>query len=179
MQNLFFQLNLDNIQPLLEPYDEVASHYRIPVRLLNPKLTELFLSRGIAINYAECFRRFPGQHSAIHADFNVDGELVKVNWIYGGKNSKMIWYDPKPNITGEKDITEADTNYTRYEYDDVSHIATLETKPTIPYLLQAGTPHRVVNHIETRICISCVLYDLEYNHLTMEQAKILLADLII
>lgn len=174
MQNLFRELNI-TFAPLIEAYDTATPHYRIPLEKINPEITDMLLDLGIKVNFAECFNRGPGQHSGIHTDYNTNGEKVKVNWIYGGKDSTMLWYEPKPDVSGTNSITVANTNYTSYSNDDVTHLLTLETKPSIPYLIQAGTPHSVENFLENRTCISLVLYDMNGKHLKMFDAIKLLS----
>lgn len=169
MHTLFNKLNF-SFKPLVRQQNMLPPHYRIPLTWLNPELTELLLSYDIRVNFVECFNRRPGGRIPIHTDYIQNVECVKINWIYGGQGSTMQWFRPKENVTGSEHITIANTKYVSYTEDEVEPIALLETIPEVPFLVQAGIPHTVFNEIESRSCISVLLYDMDYKHLTMTEA---------
>jgi len=169
MHTLFKKLNF-SFKPLIATHNLLSSHYRIPLTLLNPELTNLLLSYDIKINFAECFNRQPGGEIPIHTDYSENGECVKINWIYGGQGSTMNWFHPKENMTGTQRKTSVNTSYVLFTPDEVNTIAVLETVPEVPFLLQAGVPHTVFNKVEHRSCISLLLYDMDNKHLTMTEA---------
>jgi hypothetical protein len=123
----------------------------------------------------ESFKRGPKNKSRIHIDtFTANNEFVKINWIYGGKNSFMNWYYPKSPEAGIKKLTIANTEYIEYLPRDVDLIATHDTQNKT-YIIQAGIPHEVINPEEIRYCICCVLRDKFGKKLTMHETKKLLA----
>ena len=178
MKHLYNKLNFD-INPLVCQHNLTTKHYRIDSILINPKLSELLRSCDINLHYVECFNRLPGEGISIHNDHTQNDECVKINWIYGGQGSTMQWFKPKDNVTGKAKVTSVNSNYVMFMPDEVEHLATLETKPEVPYLLQAGVPHTVFNDIEPRSCISMILYDKDYLHLSMSEALIRLESFIV
>jgi hypothetical protein len=177
--NIYYnQLSLD-IPPLRNVVDIrqiKALHYSMPVDNINPDMAEFLLSLGITVKCLDLFYRTPGNKSSIHAD-NLSGDFTKINWIYGGKGSKMYWFtlkNPSPNEV--TDTTDVDRSHTTYSIGEVTYAESASLEGI--YLLQVGIPHLVVNPYEDRHCLCFVLADLNGYRLTMTQAQELLRDYI-
>ena len=89
-----------SIPPLLEDVDVTTiteSHARISLDKMNPEIKQVLLDLGIHVSLIELFHREPGNKGTIHTD-NQPGDFAKINWIYKGKNSYMLWFSVKdPN----------------------------------------------------------------------------------
>jgi hypothetical protein len=180
MQNIYCnKLNL-NIPPLKKEYDVTtvtALHTSVDLNMIHPAMREWLDNLGITVQWIEIFYRKPGQHGEVHTDSRA-GDFTKINWIYGGKNSKMIWYkitDPKA-LDKKPNITPVETNYIAYTMSDVTPVYAEELIGT--YLVQVGMPHIVLNPREDRYCLCFVLSDKTGNRLTMSESYELLKDYI-
>jgi hypothetical protein len=180
MQNLYCnKLNL-NISPLKEEYDVTSvttPHTSVELDMIHPAMREWLDSLGITVPWIEIFYRKSGQHGGVHTD-SIPGDFTKINWIYGGKNSKMIWYkitDPKA-LDRKPNTTSVETNYIAYAMSEVSPVYAEELLGA--YLLQVGVPHIVLNPREDRYCLCFVLADKTGKRLTMPESYELLKDYI-
>lgn len=181
MQNIYCnKLKLD-IPPLVESYDITSvqdSHTSVSLDQIHPKMREWLDRMGINVIWAEIFYRKPGDHGGVHTD-STPGDFTKINWIYGGKSSRMFWYtvtDPKA-IDRKPNITPVDTNYTSFKMSEVKPVYSEELLGV--YLLQVGAPHLVLNPREDRYCICFVLADKTGKRLTMLESYEILKDYIV
>lgn len=181
MQNIYSnKLNLD-IPPLIESYDitnVTASHTSVSTDQIHPKMREWLDSLGINVIWIEIFYRKPGEHGGVHTD-DSPGDFTKINWIYGGKNSRMLWYevtDPKA-LNRKPKQTSVATNYIEYSFNEVKLVYSENLSGV--YLLQVGVPHIVLNPHEDRYCLCFVLADKNDNRLTMTESCEILKDYII
>jgi hypothetical protein len=143
-------------------------------KYLSDELISFFLRRNISIK-SQSFYKKPVSRSIIHVDRREFGDYAKINWIFGGGNSKMCWftttnYDPNNPLIN--------TSCLEFKADEVLEIErTIMKNPTV---VQSGIPHCVVDVTEERWCVSIELLDIETkNRLTMEQAKNIFSDLLI
>jgi hypothetical protein len=141
------------------------------------KFVKLLAELGLKITWAEIFHAMPRSSSvwAIHTD-NTGGDYVKMNWIFGGKNSLMQWFDVKPNIVKEPVKTPINSLYVSYRSDEVSLAHQQSVK--FPSIVQVGVPHNVYNTEEDRFCVSVMLRDKDNNRMTMERAQHLFSNYI-
>jgi hypothetical protein len=181
MQNIYCnKLKLD-IPPLVESYDITSvqdSHTSVSLDQIHPKMREWLDSMGINVIWVEIFYRKPGDHGGVHTD-STPGDFTKINWIYGGKSSRMFWYtvtDPKA-IDRKPNITPVDTNYTSFRMSEVKPVYSEELLGV--YLLQVGAPHLVLNPSEDRYCLCFVLTDKTGKRLTMSESYEILKDYIV
>jgi hypothetical protein len=143
------------------------------VSLLSDEIIEFFLSKDIVVG-SELFFVPPFINSTIHAD--EVGDIIKFNWIFGGKDSVMQWWQPKVEkpvvYTEHKSPT---IRYTRNEVDLV-HSATVKQ----PSMVQVGIPHNVKNKTENRWCVSVIpLFKTTRKRLTWADGIGLFSDYII
>ena len=172
-----FNLNLD-INPIIEKENlldifKSAYQIRLPSSLINPKLVNFLLSKKIKIKHSETFYSTPFFVQPIHTDV-LGGDIAKLNFVFGGKDSIMNWYKIKPNINVPNKVTGAGTLYSEYTLDQVDLIETAEIK--MPCLVQVGVPHNIINDSEIRICVSLILGNLDNEILTMSESTELLKD---
>jgi hypothetical protein len=156
-------LNLN--EPLLKSEELLSEilnkrlpHSRIDVTCINQYFVELLKSKGLKITLAESFFRAaysPDQnqpYSQIHKDTLGISDSSKINWIYGGANSKMNWYAPlngiAPNISGSA----VGMKYEYYYLKDLEFLHSQEVGR--PSLVQVGLPHSISNIVEDRLCLS-------------------------
>lgn len=67
---------------------------------IDPAVSEFFDQFGLYIRFAELFYSAPHRMSLIHSDGNPDdyeivNDMAKINFISGGEDSVMNWYQPK------------------------------------------------------------------------------------
>ena len=171
-------LNL-NINPVTIDYSNLKNAYQTKIQLenLNPELIAILHNRGIIVNYAESFYSPPNFFQRIHTD-NLGGDYVKINFVYGGKGSRMNWYRVKEDVAPRKvEFTTVDTEFIPWE----TYMVDLVESDLLDYpsIVQAGCPHNVVNTNDYRLCISLVLSDNNLKRASMDFASTNLADLII
>jgi hypothetical protein len=180
MNNIYCSKLLFSVNPLIPEFDMIMctkSHTRLPVSKINPEMKKILNDIGIYINHVELFYRQPNNIGGIHVD-ETGGDFTKINWVYGGKDSKMVWCTILPDI--EKNIiseTIANTFYVTYTRDEVD--IAYYTEMQGPYLVQVGVPHYVINPIENRYCLCFVLTNANGNRLTMEDSRKILSKYII
>jgi hypothetical protein len=160
-----------NIDPIIVDHDTLKDAYQKVISLehVNPKLISVLDSVNIHVDFAESFYSVPYYVQRIHTD-NSGGDYVKLNFVYGGKESKMQWFTIKENIViPDRKITLAGTNYVPWYKNQVNLVESTEL--VSPSIVQVGTPHSVVNRSEFRLCISLLLVDsIKKHRLTMEEA---------
>lgn len=133
----------------------------------NKELINLIMSLKLEISFVEIFYRSPGEQSGIHIDSD-PGDLSKINWIFGGKNSMMRWYQPKSSTSGGKRITPIGTFYWHYDLNDVNLICQRSLESS--HLVQVGIPHDIYNPEQERFCASMVYRYKSGQRLTMQQS---------
>lgn len=163
-------------EPFKSDFDfrKLKVEYTTPsVDNVNPEIVQLLKELNIQIHRIDFFYKEPREPlSEIHID-GQKGDYAKINWIYGGKNSKMIWYDII-NET-EKDFSHTIENgaYTSFQLNEVTPV--YENDLLQPSLVQVGVPHAIYNPHEVRYCISLVLKN-KHRRLQMSEACTLLKD---
>ena len=97
----------------------------------------------LRLNHAEVFFSLPNIYYPIHRDQHNLIDFPKINFVYGGDNSKMNWYKIKEGREGISSYTNINTAFVQYELNDVDLIFSQEIKS--PSLVQAGVPHNVTS----------------------------------
>ena len=160
-----------HLNPLKEGIDiksyGINSHTRFPISDINPDLIELFESLDLKILLVEVFYTKPHRFTSIHTDAR-GGDYTKLNYIYGGNNSKMVWYKPKNDIEKSVSTTSIGTPYLEYKMSEVTKIE--DKVVNFPSIIQAGIPHNIINQKEPRYCLSIVLIRNNDNRLTMKES---------
>jgi hypothetical protein len=156
-------IDLMSYVPNLYPTTWAEYCVRLPISDLNPEIISFVQSLGLRILLAEHFYTPPGVFSPIHTDL-WGGDFTKINYIFGGKDSTMQWYNVKDTVPKKKDPTP----YVVYDINDVDLV---HTSPIgFPTIVQVGTPHNVQNYDEPRHCISVVLKNKNNQRLTMQES---------
>jgi hypothetical protein len=164
-------IDLDvNIQPLAlgtSIYDlcrnppgsafEYCLHSYVDPNFLNSDLVDLIQNLDLTILWSECFFTNPNQFTVIHVDGGIDGhmsendDIAKLNFIFDGKDSTMLWYAPKV-VNHSITTNSINSKYIRYSPDQVDLVH--EAVVGFPSLVQAGIPHNIKNGPEGRFCLS-------------------------
>lgn len=182
---LEYKLNF-NTDVFKHPYNKKYNLREIHCRLnLDDVITEnfknLLLEKNIIVSLIEHFYSPPNYKQIIHIDQNFLGDYVKINYVYGGENSVMKWYNVKENSKLNFKISKVNVsaNFISYNDDDVEKIYETNIKKYFS-LLQVGVPHNVVNSEEERFCISMVIRDkTTYERLNIKESLTRLKEYII
>ena len=134
---------------------KLATHFTLPKDYWSDDLTAFFHKHEQFITDVEVFYTFPNGKLTIHVDDLEPGDFTKINWVFGGKDSKMIWYDV---ISKSKETTLSpsyrNTLSIHYKPDEV--VAVYSENLQGPNLVQVGCPHSITNSSEERFCVSVV-----------------------
>lgn len=151
MYSLDLQINI----PLLRK-DFVLERFKEPKHLrpstetiVSDEMFKFFDQHNLTIG-SEIFFTPPMAHTTVHADDH--GDIIKLNWIIGGRGSVMQWW--KPRIENPIVYTEHNGPTIRYKINEVSLLHAAEIKQ--PSMVQVGIPHNVLNGGENRWCISLI-----------------------
>ena len=169
----YFDLDIDF--PYVNPSPELAVFYQDYVNplprgefLTSELMKFIIVKHQLVINTAAVFYSKPNVETPIHVDGPL-GDYAKLNFVLGGRNSKMNWYNLKDpaNVPPIKK-TSLKTDYISYDYSDLDFIDEYEFyRPTI---VQVGIPHNVTNGPDHRYCISLSLMQ-GRQRLTMDRAR--------
>jgi len=134
--------------------EDVDKRFRTFLRELN-----------LAVYHAEIFYTKPDGNLFIHIDTETLSNNCKLNWVYGGTNSKMVWWQQQdPDEPLSYKLTPIGTKYISFDKDKCTRV--WEEEIGTPSLVNVGIPHSIDNPgSEGRWCISFVLYDLEKTQL--------------
>ena len=137
-------LGIPSVLNNLIPLSNTIVHSKLSILDLNSNFIQLIESKGLAIGLIELFKLTPNRQTVwpIHVDGYEITDFPKMNFVYGNKQSPMIWYsvkDAQEQITPK--YTCVDTQYLEFDKSQVEEAArTLIKNPTI---VQAGVPHTV------------------------------------
>jgi hypothetical protein len=137
-------------------------------KYLNEKMFKFFDSLDLEISFVETFFKRAYNKNKIHID-GTGNDYTKLNWVFGGGQSKMNWYAPLDNTLRPLFKNAIDTSYVAYTPEQVTEIeSSIIQNPT---LVQVGVPHNVVNITEDRLCIS-ILYrnKINKNRISMSES---------
>lgn len=141
-------------------------HLEVPIEDLNPELHEWFSKYNLEINLAELFSKLPNPSrtaNRIHSGGNGDPDKTKINWVWGGKNSYMTWYDKvnsaTPNEVGYLSSSAQITYYTDLEETDPEPVHRHQLIYPTATLVQIALPHAVENPEEPRWCLCLITRD--------------------
>jgi hypothetical protein len=156
-----------------ETFDHIVfkgkPHSSVDHAIFQDSFIDFIKDLGLKIGWLEMFYLppTPNQHYGIHTDVT-GGDYVKVNWIFGGKNSLMKWYAVKPEVKKTPIKTVINSTYISYNKDEVDLINACSVG--FPSIVQVGIPHNIYNPDEDRYCLSTVFRDTAGNRLTMSNA---------
>ena len=121
----------NNINPFELPKER---HFKLNIdQHLSNEIKNIFRSLKLEIMLVEVFYSKPSLVGGIHAD-SFGGDFTKINWIFGGKNSTMVWYETKDSTPKPSENTPVESNYISYDINEVNQI--YETSIVKPSLVQ-------------------------------------------
>ena len=149
-------------------------HQRVDRSKINSKIIDYLKSKNLIIVSVESFFRRPEDpfNPEIHKDAINFTDATKINWVYGGGDSVMEWYEPinSNNIKTNKTATNAD-----YEYYDHADLKLVHTQQVgFPSIVQVGIPHNIAKITTDRLCISVFFKEIdscEPGYVTFAKAK--------
>jgi hypothetical protein len=172
MQNFFFlNLNISLFKVGISFKDLSKKSITIldQKQYINEEIFKFFDSLNLKLPLVETFFKKPGDTHNIHIDA-MGGDYTKLNWVFGGGNSKMCWYEPFDKTFKPIFKTATGTSYVAYTRDQVKEIE--KTVIRNPTLVQVGIPHHIIDVTEDRVCVSIVFKDKITNQrLTIEQSR--------
>lgn len=154
------------IQPLInfDVYDpsrrrNLNQHYSnleyVPLNFLNPELANYLSERNLQVSLIDIFYCNPGQSHPIHVDQPhvknfIEGDYVRLNWIYGGLDSEMSWYELKDTVN------KVNRNQVAHMIYDASNVNKVHSQNILgTQIVQVGVPHTVKAGSERRYAICC------------------------
>lgn len=153
-------LNL-NIHPLREGVD-ISSYGTEYIGLskdhINPNLVSFLDTLDLLVVYIELFYTPSFSFTNIHADFGkgaIPNDYIRLNYVFGGKNSLMYWWKPRPNVSNPVNASKINSLYIGYKINEVDLID--EQQIQFPSIVQVGIPHNIRTFEEPRHCLSLVL----------------------
>lgn len=151
----------DTFNGRVDPADKSQNcHWTLPKDIMNQQFIDLLFGLDIYIYLVEVFYKYPKDDNdkGIHTD-HLMGDYVKINCVFGGKNSRMQWWKTKPNALDTKELAETiiKTNWIGFDINEVDPVYDCEL--SYPSLVQVGIPHNIHNPTEERWCVSIVLMD--------------------
>lgn len=184
MNTFCVDLNI-GIEPLANPDmlknldKDLYMHVFPTVGYVNPAFIIFMNKLGVVVDHIEIFYSHANYFTPIHRDVNkapTDTEnvydFIKLNYLYGGKNSLMKWYKPLENVQPiNKQIpNNQNTVYVTSDGFRLNDIELLhEQAINFPSIVQVGIPHNVQNFDEDRYCL-CVVLTKNGKRLSMNNA---------
>lgn len=167
--------HIDIPVPLLNPEVAFQSHLKWnhseldKIEHIHPKMHVFLAKHNLTIYKIELFYTPPNHQTHPHAD-GFGGDLGKINWIIGGKQSLMKWYNIISESKKESGLTDIATDLIIYERNEIELAYQEEIKS--PSIVQVGIPHNINNKEEERWCISLILHDPQTNnHISFTRLK--------
>jgi thioredoxin reductase len=130
--------------------------------MLGAEVDKLLATVGLEIQWLEVFYLGKNSDHSIHCDGHELDDKAKINYVIGGTNSAMTWYEPVDEIKIQKKISPANTVYLSIDPKDVLEVDSTEIKGL--YLVNVGRFHNVWNKNEDRYCLSASVVDIETGH---------------
>lgn len=160
----------DNINfDLFQYKKDKRNHIRSSKDAFGKEIGKILTDCQVSIHWIEAFYLGDFADHSIHCDGHELDNKAKLNYIVGGKGSKMIWYEPLSEDKIQKKTSWANTIYLGIYPEDVrilysSHLSGFN-------LVNVGLFHNVYNQTDDRYCLSACLIDsytkerLTYNEL--------------
>jgi hypothetical protein len=113
---------------------------------------------NVVVQRSEVFYLKPYETHSIHSDGDEIDNKAKLNFVLGGKNSSMIWYEPIDSNNLIKKITSVNTIYLTIESNNAKEVFRKEILDL--NLVNIGCLHNVKTMSEERFCLSMCLADI-------------------
>lgn len=108
---------------------------------------------GLYIGHFSILAAPPGGGTPLHIDGKVPREHPKINWIYGNGNFRIFKVTDPTKSNPTLKTSELNLPYTYFDsHEGMELVTNFDGPGTI--LINASTPHDVVNITETRYCLS-------------------------
>jgi hypothetical protein len=180
MNNYCIDLKFD-FSPLKEgfdPYSIPIGHTKLDEQYISDEFFQLINSLDLRLLYMEVFVKGPNFGPGIHLDHG-RLDMAKLNWVYGGKGSRMCWYKQKKGIQFLPKIhTTPIKSYSLLYNIDIVDLM-YEREIGFPSLVQSGVPHGIYTADETRYCYSAVLFTKDWKRLKFSEMVELFKDYIV
>jgi len=163
---LDFNLDIDPLIVTQRLYTSLNSGaiFKLKISEIDPKFIHFLNEHNLTVSHAELFYTPPDKTLFIHIDWHQYSNNCKINWIFGGENSLMKWWELKdPNAPLTYRLTDIGTRYLYFNESDCNEIASAVIGQ--PSLVNVGVPHSVDNRgCSARWCLSYVIWDLNKNN---------------
>lgn len=146
-------------------------HEVVPNEVFGTEFISFLSNMNLEIDWLEIFYLSQNTKHQVHCDSAfLNKDFGKINYVIGGKNSEMIWYDTFNENTGEIKKTKANTTYRLIEFENVKQVFSKNISGF--YLVNVGVFHTVKNESEDRYCLSAYIKDKRTNtRLTFTKLK--------
>ena len=136
-------------------------HIRIPHEIINQEFIKFFDNYGIHLIGVEAFYTVPNGKNMIHSDVLELSDVAKINWVYGGIESQMHWYQPNDSYHPDNVTAKHGESKTRVGSPSLRFLPTdvdlIHSEPIhSPSIVQVGCPHNITNGPIDRYCISTI-----------------------
>lgn len=116
------------------------------------RVNDWLKSKSLLLGHFSSLVYLPGGSSPLHVDYRNKTEFPKVNWIFGGGTMRV--FKSSSNLKPTQHMkTDLNLPYEYYDsYEGMEEIESFTGSGTL--IINAATPHDVVNIRETRYCFS-------------------------
>ncbi len=127
-------------ETLLYKFNPDLSHFKISILDLNHNFIKMIESKGLMISFIEVFKLDPLHRQwPIHVDGTTIRDYPKLNFVYGNKESPMVWYKVKNTELKTIKPTAIGSTYINWSLDEVEEVD--RTYIGNGTLVQVGHPH--------------------------------------
>ena len=189
MQNIYCKkLQIPNI--FVQCYQDIkidkSLEKILPINDINIEFKEWLASLNIGLDSCRFFSAEPGDKYVLHKDISYASELsnrvtdcVKINLIYNSNNSKMKWYELKPDRSSSVVYNKVGEKLKIYNEEDCDVVFEEDTNGPA-CLINGMIIHTLLNGNSTRHCYSMPLVNLTTKiRLTWDEANIMLSPYIL
>ena len=152
LPNLKIQLEEEFILPD-PPSRYTILRYRVEDVLSHSFITELS-NNNLALREVQLFISPPQKVGSIHIDgHRLDSDIAAINYVINNNlDWSMQWFNAGIDTVNEC-VSPDNTNYISFTPSQCNLIS--EFKTSLPFIVQVGTPHRIVNFSSMpRYCLS-------------------------
>ena len=144
-------------EKILHNVDPNEIHFKISILDLNHDFIRLFEEKDLMISLIGAFKLDSiHKYWPVHIDGPVIRDYPKLNFVFGNKESPMVWYKVKNQNTKQVKLTPIGRKFAEWEFDEVEEVdRTFIQNGT---LVQAGQPHAIyLKGYSTRWAVSISL----------------------
>lgn len=121
--------------------------------IFNSDFNDMLKSKFCYVSFAELFYTPPGGRLRWHIDTERPSNFIKINFVWGSQNHKMLWGESNSRKPIHYKFTMSGTKY--LDFQDVEITLLEEATIVHPTIVNIGVPHSVVNLDTTpRWCLS-------------------------